>query len=77
MVKEIAYTQEEQAYYQSWFKWINTQLIPWVKRIEQDLNTVEKRVTDGESLDAKQEAALQGLVKTAIDIQKATEKTES
>ena len=38
---------------------------------------LQKRVADGEKLDAQQQAALDGLVKTAIDIQKATEKTES
>lgn len=38
---------------------------------------LQKRVSDGEKLDAKQEAALQGLVKTAIDIQQASKQTET
>jgi hypothetical protein len=43
----------------------------------QQIADLQKRVADGEKLDAQQQAALDGLVKTAIDIQKATEKTES
>jgi len=37
---------------------------------------LQKRVADGEKLDAQQQAALDGLVKTAISIQQATTKTE-
>jgi hypothetical protein len=37
---------------------------------------LQSRVSEGEKLDAKQQAALDGLVKTAISIQEATKTTE-
>jgi len=54
----------------SWFKYLNGTFFP-------KFNALAKRVSDGEKLDAQQQAALDGLVKTAIDIQQATTKTES
>ena len=43
----------------------------------QQIAVLQKRVADGEKLDAQQQAALDGLVKTAISIQQATkEKSE-
>jgi hypothetical protein len=58
---------------ETWFKYLNGTFFP-------KFNALAKRVADGEKLDAQQQAALDGLVKTAISIQeatKATEKTES
>jgi hypothetical protein len=44
----------------------------------QQIADLQKRVADGEKLDAQQQAALDGLVQTAISIQQATkEKTET
>jgi len=51
--------------------------LPFIQNLDKQLNSLAKRVSDGEKLDSQQQAALDGLVKTAIDIQKATEKTES
>jgi len=54
----------------SWFKYLNGTFFP-------KFTALAKRVSDGEKLDAQQQAALDGLVKTAISIQQATPKTES
>jgi hypothetical protein len=53
----------------TWFKYLNGTFFP-------KFNALAKRVADGEKLDAQQQAALDGLVKTAISIQQATTKTE-
>jgi len=41
------------------------------------LKELEKRIADGEKLDATQQAAIDGLVNTAIDIQKAAKETSA
>lgn len=43
----------------------------------QQINDLKKRVADGEKLDAQQQAALDGLVKTAVSIQQASKQESS
>ena len=48
----------------TWFEYLNKTFFP-------QFNILVQRVADGEKLDAQQQAALDGLVKTAISIQQA------
>jgi hypothetical protein len=54
---------------ESWFTFFNKQFFP-------QFDALVSRVQAGEKLDAQQQAALDGLVKTAVQIQEATTKTE-
>jgi len=52
----------------AWFSYLNKTFFP-------QFNALVKRVTDGEKLDAQQQAAIDGLVNTAISIQTAAKET--
>jgi len=54
----------------TWFSFLNKTLIP-------QINALIKRVADGEKLDAQQQAAIDGLVSTAIKIQNAAKETST
>jgi len=75
-------TGQDKQIQQIW-KWIETLnknqqvLIKNNSYFIEQIKALTKRVADGEKLDAQQQAALDGLVKTAISIQQATkEKSE-
>ena len=54
----------------TWFSYLNKTFFP-------QFNALVKRVLDGEKLDATQQAAIDGLVSTAIKIQNAAKETST
>jgi prefoldin subunit 5 len=53
---------------EAWFGYFNKTFFP-------AFNSLVQRVADGEKLDARQQAALDGLVQTAMSIQQAAKET--
>jgi hypothetical protein len=78
MVQKLDYTDEERAYYQTWFKWINQTLMPYIKSIEKRLNAVENVNVTQDATDKRFQALIDGLQNVAkqVETAKETEKTE-
>jgi len=55
-----------------WFTYMNKTHFPKMNALINQVNALAKQVGEGEKLDAKQQAALDGLVQTALAIQQAT-----
>jgi hypothetical protein len=76
MVKKLDYTDQEKAWINSWFTWINKTLLPYVQNLEKRLATVEKVNITQDQTDAKFQALIDGLQNVAKEV-KAVEQTES
>ena len=59
----------------TWWTYFNKTFFPQYNALVKSLNDIAQRVVAGEKLDAQQQAALNGLVKTAVSIQQASQET--